>query len=197
VLLVEGEEDRRAIEALLKHGSPELASAITQGTLGFDSLMGGSNLSYKLSQVREAMCSAHCLLDNDRCGIEAARQAELNGLLTSADSTFAICEGMKESEIEDLYDETLYAPMLLYKHGVSTASPKFKGGGKWSDRLRETFRHQGKQWDDQVEAKVKTDVAELVQANPAAALNPHKRSAFNALVGALTNKIKTIAISKK
>jgi putative ATP-dependent endonuclease of the OLD family len=197
VLLVEGEEDRRAIEALLKHYSPELASAITQGTLGFDSLMGGSNLSYKLSQVREAMCSAHCLLDNDRCGIEAARQAELNGLLTSADSTFTICEGMKESEIEDLYDETLYAPMLQYKHGASTASPKFKGGGKWSDRLRETFRHQGKQWDDQVEAKVKTDVAELVQANPAAALNPHKRSAFNALVGALTSKIKTIAISKK
>ena len=57
VLLVEGEEDRRAIEALLKQGSPELASAITQGALGFDSLMGGANLSYKLSQVRDSALS--------------------------------------------------------------------------------------------------------------------------------------------
>ena len=197
VLLVEGEEDRRALEPLLKHYSSELASAITQGALGFDSLMGGSNLSYKLSQVREAMCSAHCLLDNDKCGTDSVKNAELEGLLTTADSTFTICQGMKESEIEDLYDEALYASMLQNKYGVSTASPKFKGNAKWSDRLRETFRHQGKQWNDQVEAKLKFDVAELVQANPAAALNPHKRSSFDALIGALTNKIKTIAIGKK
>ncbi len=197
VLLVEGDEDRRALEPLLKHYSTDLDSAITQGALGFDSLMGGSNLSYKLSQVREAMCSAHCLLDNDKCGAESVKNAELNGLLTGADSTFTICAGMKESEIEDWYDEALYAPMLQHKYGVSTASPKFKGTAKWTDRLRETFRHQGKQWSDQVEAKVKADVAELVQANPAGALNPHKRSSFDALIGALTNKIKTITISKK
>ena len=197
VLLVEGEDDRRALEPLLRHYSPDLASAITQGALGFDSLMGGANLSYKLSQVREAMCSAHCLLDNDKCGTDSVKKAELDGLLTAADSTFTICEGMKEAEIEDLYDEALYAPMLQHKYGVSTASPKFKGSAKWSDRLRETFRHQGKQWSDQVEAKVKSDVAELVQANPDAALNPHKRSSFDALINALTSKIKTIANSKK
>lgn len=197
VLLVEGEEDRRALESLLKHYSPELASAITQGVLGFDSLMGGANLSYKLSQVREAMCSAHCLLDNDKCGVDSAKKAEQDGLLTVADSTFTICQGLKESEIEDLYDEALYAPLLQHKYGVSTASPKFKGTAKWSDRLREAFRHQGKQWNDQVEAKVKADVSELVQANPKGALNVHVRSSFDALMDALKAKINTIATSKK
>jgi len=197
VLLVEGQEDRRAVEAIMKHHSPELASAITHGTLGFDSLMGGSNLSYKLSLVQEAMCSAHCFLDHDKCGIDSAKRAELDGLLTAADSTFTVCGGMKESEIEDLYDEMLYAPMLQNKYGVSTASPKFKGNAKWSDRLRDTFRHQGKVWNDQVKAKVKADVSELVEANPAAALNPYKRSSFDALTEALTNKIRAIAISKK
>lgn len=196
VLLVEGEEDRRALETLLKHHSPDLAAAITQGALGFDSLMGGANLSYKLSQVREAMCSTHCLLDNDKCGTDSARKAELDGLLTAADSTFTICEGYKESEIEDLYDEALYASMLQHRYGVSTASPKFKGSAKWSDRLRETFRHQGKQWNDQVEAKVKADVAELVEASPAAALNPHKRSSLDALIEALKGKLNAITISK-
>lgn len=196
VLLVEGEQDRRAIEALLKHGSPELASAITQGALGFDSLMGGSNLSYKLSQVREAMCSAHCLLDHDKCGIESVKRAELEGLLTAAESTFTICEGMKESEIEDLYEQSLYAPMIQNKYGVSTASPKFKGNEKWSDRLRETFRHQGKLWTDQVESRVKADVAELVEASPAVALNQHKRSSIDALIEALKGKLNSIAVSK-
>jgi hypothetical protein len=196
VLLVEGEDDRRAIEALLKHNSAELATAIAEGTLGFDTLMGGSNLSYKLSQVREALCSAHCFLDHDKSGIEAVERAQRDGLLTPVDSTFTVCAGMKESEIEDLYDEALYAPMLQNKYGVSTASPKFKGTEKWSGRLRDAFRQQGKLWTDQVEMKVKIDVAELVEANPAAALNPHKRSSIDALIEALKGKLNAIAASK-
>jgi putative ATP-dependent endonuclease of OLD family len=196
VLLVEGEEDRRDIEALLKCNSVELAEAIREGLLGFDSLMGGSNLSYKLSQVREALCSAHCLLDHDKCGIESAQRAEREGLLIAADSTFTVCEGMKESEIEDLYDVALYASMLQNKYGVSTASPKFKGSVKWSDRLRETFRQQGKLWNDQVEKKVKADVADLVESNPTIALNPHKRSVLDAMIEALKIKLNAISISR-
>ena len=38
----------------------------------------------------------------------------------------------------------LYARMLQNKYGVSTQSPKFKGNGKWSDRAKATFAHQGK-----------------------------------------------------
>jgi predicted ATPase len=196
VLLVEGEDDRRAIEALLKDNSAELASAIAEGTLGFDTLMGGSNLSYKLSQVREALCSAHCFLDHDKSGIEAMERAEHEGLLTAVDSTFTVCAGMKESEIEDLYDEALHAPMLQNNYGVSTASPKFKGTEKWSCRLRDAFRHQGKLWTEQVELQVKVDIAELVEANPAAALNPHKRSSIDALIEALKGKLNAIAASK-
>lgn len=196
VLLVEGEEDRKALAVLLKHYSTKLCSAITQGTLGIDSLLGGANLSYKLSQARDSVCMTHSFLDHDKCGVDAAKAAELDGLTTSADATFTVCCGMKESEIEDLYNENLYAKMLFNKHGVSTASPKFKGTAKWSDRLRETFRHQGKLWSDQIKARIKLDVAELVEANPAIALNQHKRSSFDALVTALETKLNTIATSK-
>jgi len=66
VLLVEGEDDRKAIRTLLQDQSRILASALTQGALGIESLLGGSNLSYKLSQVREALCQSHCFLDNDK-----------------------------------------------------------------------------------------------------------------------------------
>lgn len=197
ILIVEGEEDRKALKALLNHYSKTLSSALSQGSLGIESLQGGTNLSYKLSQVREALCLSHCFLDHDSCGLQASQKAQQEALLTLADVNFTVCDGMKESEIEDLYNETLYAGMLLNKYGVSTQSPKFKGKGKWSDRLRETFKNQGKPWSDQIESSVKTDVAGLVESNPGAALNDHKRGCFDALVQTLESKLTTIAASKK
>jgi hypothetical protein len=197
VLLLEGEEDRKVLVALLRHHSPVLLAAIEQRALGFDSLMGGSNLSYKLTQLREAMCMAHCFLDHDKCGLDAQKRAELDGLITLVDVTLATCDGMAESEIEDLYNDDLYAAMLLNKYGVSTASPRFKGNRKWSDRLRETFKHQGKPWSDVMEMRVKADIAELVEVNPGTALNPHRRAPFDALINALQTKLNAIAASKK
>jgi hypothetical protein len=197
VLLVEGEDDRKSLNSLLKHYSLELNLALTHGVLAIDSLLGGSNLSYKICQARDAVCITHSFLDHDKCGIDAAKEAELEGLVTPADTTFTVCNGMKESEIEDIYNEALYSNMLLNRYGVSTASPKFKGTAKWSDRLRDTFRHQGKLWSDQIEAKVKAEVAELVDANPVAALNAHKRSSLDALIQALKIKMDGIATSKE
>lgn len=197
ILIVEGEEDRRALKALLGQVSRSLFAVLAQGSLGIESLQGGSNLSYKLSQVREALCQSHAFLDNDATGLGASQRAQQEGLMSMADVHFANCEGLKESEIEDLYNENLYTGMLQNKYGVSTQSPKFKGKAKWSDRMRDTFKHQGKQWSDSLEAKVKNDIAELVEANPGAALNTHKRASIDALAQALINKLSQIVASKK
>lgn len=196
ILVVEGEEDRRCLAALLKEHSEPLAAAMAQQAVGIESLQGGTNLSYKLSQIREAMCLAHSLLDHDDCGLKSSQKAEQDGLLLLADVTFTICNGMKEAEIEDMFEETVYAKMLQNRYGVSTLSPKFKGTGKWSDRLARAFKHQGKPWSDQIEAKVKAEVAELVEADPANALNVHKRSSFDALITALEAKLNMVAESK-
>lgn len=197
MLLVEGEEDKKALAALLPLSSAALKTALANHTLSIDSLLGGSNLSYKLSQAREALCVVHCFLDHDHAGIEAEAKAEREGLLTLADATFTTCLGMTETEMEDLFDEPLYAGMLLTKYGVSTQSPKFKGRNKWSDRVKEVFKHQGKTWSDQIEMRVKYDVAELVAASPEKALNEHKRSSFDALVAALESKLLSISQGKQ
>jgi putative ATP-dependent endonuclease of OLD family len=197
ILLVEGEDDRIAIRALLTSESKMLEMAITQGSLGIESLQGGTNLSYKLSHVREALCLAHCFMDHDDCGLSASKKAELDGLLTLADVTFTTAPGMKESEIEDLFDEALYAGMILNKFGVSLLSPKFKGPSKWSVRMRETFKHQGKPWNDKIEMDVKAAVAHLVSSAPASALNSHKRGCFDALMTALEGKLTAIVSAKK
>ena len=169
---------------------------MAQQALGIESLQGGTNLSYKLSQIREAMCLAHTFLDHDDCGLKSSQRAEQVGLLLLADVTFTTCNGMKESEIEDMFDEAVYSAMLKNRYGVSTRHPKFKGNAKWSDRLASTFKQLGKPWSDQIEAKVKAEVAELVETNPATALNLHKRSSFDALIAALETKLNAIAASK-
>lgn len=197
ILVVEGEDDRRAMRAILTQHSAVLASALSDGTIGIESLQGGSNLSYKLSQIREALCLAHSFLDNDAAGLKAFEKATGDGLLTIADVHFSVCDGLKEAEMEDLYDENLYSAMLQNKYGVSTLSPKFKGSAKWSDRLREAFKHQAKPWSDQIEARVKADVAELVENNTQTALNGHRKSCIDALAGALESKLVTIAAGKK
>jgi putative ATP-dependent endonuclease of OLD family len=197
ILVVEGEEDKRALTALLKQNSLPTRNAMSEGTLAIDSLLGGSNLGYKLSQLNEAMCICHSFLDHDKCGLQAAERAQRDGLLVLADITFATCAGMKESEIEDMYEMSIYSTLLQNKYGVSTASPKFKGNAKWSDRTRETFKHHGKPWSDQIEASLKFEVAELVEANPATALNMHKRNSFDALVQALEAKLQASAFSKR
>jgi hypothetical protein len=139
----------------------------------------------------------HCFLDHDKAGIEAEAKAEREGLLTMVDATFTTCQGMDETEMEDLFDEQLYSGMLLTKYGVSTQSPKFKGKRKWSERVKEAFKHQGKTWSDQIEMKVKYDVAEWVVASPQAALNQHKRTSFDALVAALETKLASISQGKE
>jgi hypothetical protein len=169
---------------------------MSQQSLGIESLQGGTNLCYKLSQIREAMCVAHSLLDHDDCGIKSSEKAEREGLLVPADVTFTICDGLREAEIEDMYNEDLYEDMLRHKYGVSTLSPKFKGDSKWSDRLARTFRHSGKLWNDHVEAKVKSEIAELIVASPGNALNGHKRRSFDALIAALEGKLTAIAATK-
>jgi putative ATP-dependent endonuclease of the OLD family len=197
ILVVEGEEDRRAIGTLLKQHSKPLATAMAQQALGIESLQGGTNLSYKLSQIREAMCLAHSFLDHDSCGLKAQQKADQDGLLLIADVTFTTCNGQNESELEDMFEENLYSGMLQHRYGVSTLHPKFKGREKWSDRLARTFKVMGKPWSDHIEAKVKAEVAELVESNPATALNAHKRSSFDALIAALEAKLNAIAESKK
>lgn len=195
-LVVEGEDDRLALMALLPHASKRIGTALNNGFIAIDSLGGGTNLSYKLSQLRESLCTCHVLLDHDKAGLQAYEKAKADGLILPADVTHVICAGLDESEFEDMLDESLYADFLKNKYGASLASPKFKGKRKWSDRLKAAFEHQGKVWSARVEMQIKADIAELIQANPAKALNTHKKGSFDGLVEALEAKLTQLDRSK-
>jgi putative ATP-dependent endonuclease of OLD family len=189
VLIVEGEDDRKALAALLPVASKRLAGALQTGLLAVDTLNGGSNLSYKLGQLRDTLCICHSFLDYDKAGLAAAAKAENEGLALAADITHVICPGLDESEFEDMLDESIYAEFVKNKYGASLQSPKFKGKKKWSDRMKAAFEHQGKVWSPKLEGQVKSDLAELIARDPARALNQHKRGAFDGLVVSLDAKL--------
>lgn len=191
-LVVEGDEDKIAIKALLREHSPRLSDAIDSGKLALETLAGGSNLSYVLGLLRDALlCGFHCFLDNDPAGRNSYEKAKAEGLIDIADVNFACVLGMNDSEIEDLYDLDFYKDLISNQYKVSLdAHPKFRRNNKkWSDRVGEVFKASGKPWDPSVKMTVKAKVAALVASNPKVALHVQKRGVIDSLCQTLIDKL--------
>jgi len=188
VLLVEGEDDRVALRGLLS-SSALIAKAITRGLLAIDTLAGATNLAYKAGLMRNSLCSFHVFLDQDAAATSAFEYAFSQGLVTAAQTNFAIVPGHSESELEDMYDPGYYSPLIQSKYGVVVDCPRFKAKAKWSTRMKAVFESQGKPWTENIEADLKASIAGLAAQSAGAILHPARRSSFDALVGALSGKL--------
>jgi predicted ATPase len=189
-LVVEGEEDAIALRALLPVLSEKISKALRNNMLIVEPIGGAGNLSYKLSLLRNSLCAVHTLLDGDQAGRNAYEKAESDSLISLADCTTINCNGLTEAEFEDCLDLNVYREVILNEQGVDLSSTKFRGKGKWSDRLRTTFLDQGKPFNDAILMKAKYLVAAAIVKNPREALNEHKRNSINGLVSALERMIK-------
>lgn len=189
VLVVEGEDDKIVLEKLLPQMSESIKKAIQNGTLIIDDMGGASNLPYKLSFYRNLQCKYHALLDNDDAGRRAGQDAETQGLLNVRNTTYTICNGSPNAEFEDCFEKVAYTEAVLSEFGVDLNVTEFRSNKKWSDRVADCFRSQGKQWNDTIEKRVKLCVAEALPSDAAIALNQHKRSSVDALVTALNSMI--------
>lgn len=185
VLVVEGENDKIILEKILPQMSENIKGAIKNGTLIIDSMSGVGNLPHKLSFYRNLQCKYHVLLDNDEAGRRAGNEAENQGLLTVRNITYTICNGSPEAELEDCLRKEAYASAIQSEFGVDLNVAEFRSNRKWSDRVGECFRSQGKQWTDTMEKRVKFCVADALSIHPVEVLNQHKKSSIDALVTAL------------
>ena len=189
VLVVEGEDDTIALNAILPHLSEKISKALKNNLLVIQHIGGASNLTYKLNLLKSSVCVYHTFLDNDEAGRNAFHKAESEKLITYKNNTFVTCNGSPNSEFEDCLDINIYKGAVFDIFGVDLTSAKFKGNKKWSDRARDVFLDQGKLWNDRVESKLKLTVAEVVSANPQHALNLHKRNSIDALVSSLDHML--------
>lgn len=184
-LIVEGEDDKIALEKLLPSMSTKIKRAIQNGTFIIDYIGGAGNLPYKLSFYRNLQCKYHVLLDNDDAGRHAGSEAERQGLLDVRNVTYAICNGSPNAEIEDCYNKAVYENAILNEFGVNINVAEFRGNKKWSDRIAGCFLSQGKLWNDAMEKRVKLVVANEISEEVDTVLNEHKRLSMDALVTSL------------
>lgn len=195
VVVVEGDDDRTVINAILRDHSTELASALDSGKLALETLAGGTNLSYVISLLRDALlCNFHCFLDNDDVGRKSFEKAKSEGLIEIGDVNFATVAGMNDSELEDLYEITFYKDLIWNQFKVALdTNAKFKTNKrKWSDRVADVFKASGKPWNDSVEMSVKAKVASLIVTDPKNAISVHKRAVLDNLAQSVLDKLRQL-----
>lgn len=192
-LIVEGQEDVIALRALLPTLSKKIGNALKNHIFVIEQFGGAGNLSYKISQLKNALCTTHIFLDHDEAGKQSFNRAVADGLASISNTTFTICSGFTESEFEDTIDPSIYKPRIQTDFGVSLDHPTFSGSKKWSSRIKATFEAQGKPCSNATLTKVKYIVAEEIQKSPQDALHPdhHRSSSILALKDSLELMIKS------
>lgn len=192
ILVVEGEDDRIAMQGVLADQSPILATALANNTLAIDTLVGASNLAYKLGQLRYTLCQFFCLLDDDDAGRKAFKKAEEESLVAVSDVVFTRVRGRSEAEIEDLYREDLVHDVLKASFGINTPTvPASHKRAKWSDRMAAVFEMAGKPWDSSVCTQLKLAVSKSVASKPQAAIHFAHASIIASLVASLEERVAT------
>ena len=189
-LIVEGENDRAALTAMIPHLSEKISSAITNNILVILNMNGCGNLEFTLNNLQQQICMYHVLLDNDEAATVQVEKAENNKLLEIKYLTQTNCNGMNESELEDCIDIKIYVEQIFKEFGVTLNHAEFrKNNRKWSDRMCNTFKSQGKPFSEKTKAQAKNIVTNCIVNDPANALHPQKRSSIDSLISSLEHLV--------
>jgi len=190
VLIVEGETDRKILRRVFQQDSPPIARALDSGVFAIDSLAGASNLTYKLQQVRDSLCQAVVMLDNDQAADQAKKNAMESGLLAAADVFQMFRATGKETELEDLVMEDLYASAVLSQYAVDIKATLSKEGRlKWSDRLQAIAGRQGHPLSDDDVTSIKIAISSAVDSSPNPALKPGLRGPIDTMIASLEARL--------
>lgn len=162
VLLVEGEDDKITLQSILSLKSVILKDALVSNQLVIKPMGGAGNLLHDANDLKNSMCKFVVLLDNDKAGNEAYEKAIKAKALSEKMVKFTICKGSPESELEDCLKSDIYAESILEHYNVNIKTKEFKGKGKWSNRMKNTFLAQGSKWTESIEKEVKLLVADCI-----------------------------------
>ena len=114
VLIVEGENDKKILEKILKQKSSGIQKLLDNGEMVIHSLSGASKLESYLNYLKENVCKYYVFLDNDEEGIAAVEKSKKSKLLEENEYNLVSYIGMKKVEIEDIIKKDLYISLHLY-----------------------------------------------------------------------------------
>ncbi|MBU2626718.1 MAG: hypothetical protein KKG33_14275 [candidate division Zixibacteria bacterium] len=190
VVLTEGDADAMVIKRWLSELSPQIRTALSNGSLVVEGIGGASKLAFKAKVFRDLLCNIHAFLDNDQAGKDATAGAIDKGIISGSEYTLCSSPGMRESELEDLVKPSFYRDSLIQDYGVDIDTKSMQSvTGKWSDRMAELFKNSGKLWREHERMAVKRMVASVVSQEGLSALDDKRRNSLDNLVSTVERKL--------
>ena len=188
--IVEGTDDIIALNALLPKISPKLQAFFDNGEVVLDELSGASNLTYKVRLLQGSACEFQCFLDNDTAGKSAIKAAIDNGVISLKDYSLTSVSGLRESELEDLYDVERYKADFRAQFGVDATLATPQGRRKkWSDAMGARFKASGKIWSEKEKLSVKSWLAREVERQGFQILDEKRKRPLELFAEALLVKL--------
>lgn len=191
VLLVEGEEDRSALEYILPLNSAEISEALKSKRLIIEALNGSGNILYKISEVERSVCKWFVFLDNDKAGRTSIDKLRNNlgndKKIQPKDYLLTPCKNLEyETEFEDCIDELCYKDEISKMFsGKLFESKSFRDGkGNWSSRIKVYCQKSHMHFDDTIEKEMKNIVVECIKKSQKP-LNRRGENIINELVSRL------------
>jgi len=191
VLLVEGESDKTILTKILCILSEKIKKHINDGSFSVYSVGGASKIEYNLNIFNSQFCKCYVFVDNDEEGINTINKIVEDNQIDRKNTNICICNGMKESEIEDCFYKEIYMEEIKKKYDVDLNVKEFRNGNKWSERMKKTFNAQGQLWNEKIEKEIKLLVASAINDKfSVSSLIEQKSTAILALVKKLEENVK-------
>jgi AAA15 family ATPase/GTPase len=195
ILMVEGESDRRIVEAIVGHRSKRFRHLLNNGSMIIEKMHGVDQLSQKVESFKKLLCGVHIFIDCDQRSKAAKDNAIEAKIIDVGEYHLTSCLGMPEAELEDLINPDIYNKIFMENLGITEEGiSKFsKQHKKWTERLKEAAVVSGKDASQDFEKNAKSLVADAVCRQPDAALWQHRRAAFDSFAEALEVRLSGMA----
>lgn len=187
VVLVEGESDKRYIEAICRSIAPDVMSKIVNSTLRIESVNSATKMDFQIRLYNSLAVSTLVVLDMDDSGIAAYEQLLSRKTKPASEILQIKSAGMTRCELEDIVKFDAYATIIKDEFNISVDTKAFKDRRKpWSDRLHQAASKSPGVFDDRIEAQIKTRIANIVVEKGIDAIADYDREYIQNLVEAIS-----------
>lgn len=187
VVLVEGESDKRYIEAICRSIAPDVMSKIVNSTLRIESVNSATKMDFQIRLYNSLAVSTLAVLDMDDSGIAAYEQLLSRKTKPASEILQIKSAGMTRCELEDVVKFDAYATIIKDEFNISVDTKAFKDRRKpWSDRLHQAASKSPGVFDDRIEAQIKTRIADIVVEKGIDAIADYDREYIQNLVEAIS-----------
>lgn len=131
-LLLEGDTDKKMLLKILVSESELIRQAIEKGMMIIDGIGGANKLGYYIQFYKQNLTNIHVFFDNDEDGRRNIDNSLDKQLLTDNEYNLTNCNGMANSEIEDLVDMDAYKDIIYKEFTIDLNTRIFRNNkNKW------------------------------------------------------------------